>query len=143
MALSEKVSYLKGLAEGLKISEESNEGKLLMEIIKALELFADEFNEQQGQLDELDDYVSELDEDLEALEDSYYEDEDEDEDECCCDGEGCDCSSKDFDDNFEEIVCPKCHEVIRFEGDIEEEDELRCPVCDEILINNEEVTPEE
>ena len=33
MTLSEKVAYLKGLAEGMKIGTESSEGKLLTEII--------------------------------------------------------------------------------------------------------------
>ena len=32
--LTEKVAYLKGLCEGMKIDTDSNEGKLLTEIIK-------------------------------------------------------------------------------------------------------------
>ena len=39
--LYQRVSYLKGLAEGLGIDEESKEGKLLLHIIDALEDFAD------------------------------------------------------------------------------------------------------
>ena len=36
MGISEKVAYLKGLAEGLKLDAESNEGKLFTAIIVAL-----------------------------------------------------------------------------------------------------------
>ena len=37
MGISEKVAYLKGLAEGLKLDAESNEGKLFAAIIDVLE----------------------------------------------------------------------------------------------------------
>ena len=35
--LNERVAYLKGLAEGMKIDENNNEGKLLKNIIEVLE----------------------------------------------------------------------------------------------------------
>lgn len=141
MSLTDKVSYLKGLAEGLKVSDATNEGKLLLEIIKTLDAFAEEINEQQNQIEELDDYLAEVDGDLEMLEEMVY-DEDDDCD-CDCDDDDCDCGCHQFDDDFEEIVCPKCHEIIHFEGDIDEEDSLCCPVCGEVLLNNDEETDEE
>ena len=52
-ALSDKVSYLKGLAEGMKIDSGANEGKLLMEIIEALNLVSEKVEDvykRQGQL---------------------------------------------------------------------------------------------
>ena len=39
--LYEEVAYLKGLAEGLNISKETNEGKIIHKIIDVLESFAD------------------------------------------------------------------------------------------------------
>ena len=39
--LYEEVAYLKGLAEGLEISTESKEGKIIHKIVEALEVFAD------------------------------------------------------------------------------------------------------
>jgi hypothetical protein len=46
-------------------------------------------------------------------------------DECdCCDG--CDCE----DDEYYEIECPSCGEIIYFDDDIDPED-LTCPACHE------------
>ena len=47
MGISEKVAYLKGLAEGLKLDTESNEGKLFAAIIDVLEDMADEIADMQ------------------------------------------------------------------------------------------------
>ena len=41
MTLGERAAYLKGLAEGLKISKETDEGRLLSEVINMLEDIAD------------------------------------------------------------------------------------------------------
>jgi DNA-directed RNA polymerase subunit delta len=43
--LYERVSYLRGLADGLQISEDTKEGKLLIQIVDVLEDFADAVNE--------------------------------------------------------------------------------------------------
>ena len=37
MTVSEKVAYLKGLAEGLGIKDSTNEGKLMLAVIDVLE----------------------------------------------------------------------------------------------------------
>lgn len=42
--LSEKISYLRGLAEGMNLDTKKNEGKLLSEVIDALELAAKQLN---------------------------------------------------------------------------------------------------
>ena len=42
MEISEKVAYLKGLAEGLKLDEETKEGKLIAAIIDVLDAMAEE-----------------------------------------------------------------------------------------------------
>ncbi|WP_396133363.1 CD1247 N-terminal domain-containing protein, partial [Faecalibacillus intestinalis] len=51
--LYEEVAYLKGLAEGLEISEETKEGKIINKIVDVLESFADaivELEEEQIEL---------------------------------------------------------------------------------------------
>ena len=96
----QKVSYLKGLAEGMEIEEESKEGKLLLHIIDTLEDFADVMDEVAGNYEDLEEYVSYIDEDLSDVEDELYEFDDDEEDyfpyedfedldfECdCCDDE--------------------------------------------------------
>lgn len=92
--LMQKVSYLKGLADGLDIEDTSKEGKLLLHIVDTLEEFADVLEETiENQID-LEEYVDFIDEDLADVEEDIYgldEDYDEedyddlydDEDFCC------------------------------------------------------------
>ncbi|AFS78381.1 hypothetical protein Curi_c13710 [Gottschalkia acidurici 9a] len=77
--LYEKVSYLRGLAEGLDIEEDSNEGKLLLHIIDTLEDFADAIVDLGVAQEEISEYVEAIDEDLSDVEDEIYFDYD---DEC-------------------------------------------------------------
>lgn len=80
--LLEKVSYLKGLAEGMKISDASKEGKLIHHIIGVLGEFADEFemvydeiDDMGDQLDELEDYTQAIDEGLEEIEEEIFDED--------------------------------------------------------------------
>ena len=43
--LGKKVAYLKGLAEGLGVKDEDNQGKLILALIDTLEAFAEENEE--------------------------------------------------------------------------------------------------
>ena len=78
MIINEKVAYLKGLIEGANFDTNTTEGKLISEIVNALELIAFELGA----------YVDELDGDLAEAEAAIYGDEYEDD--CCCDDD-CDC----------------------------------------------------
>ena len=60
--LSEQAAYLRGLAEGMKIEDSSNEGKLLLKIIEVLD-------EISVTVDELDEEATETAERLEDIED--------------------------------------------------------------------------
>jgi hypothetical protein len=114
---------------------------------------AAEMDDMQAEICELKDYCEELDEDLgdveEVLLDIDDEDEDEDFDEDFdddgfdCDGNcaGCDldCGFDDDDDLFDEdadedeyfeVICPACGDVINFDSSIDPEN-LRCPNCGE------------
>ncbi|QQY80605.1 hypothetical protein EDD65_102270 [Keratinibaculum paraultunense] len=70
--LYQKVAYLKGLAEGMKINEESSEGKLLMQIIDTLEEFADAMVDVMEKFEDLEEYMFYIDEDLSDVEDEIY-----------------------------------------------------------------------
>ncbi len=107
--LGQKVSYLKGLAEGLGIDESSKEGKLLLHIVDALEDFADVLAETIENQVDLEEYVNFIDEDLADLEEDIYGEDDDlyDEDDFdfdefdfddCCGDEGCGCNCDDEDD---------------------------------------------
>jgi len=92
--LMQKVSYLKGLANGLGITESTNEGKLLLHIVDVLEEFTDVLDETIGNQMDLEEYVNFIDEDLADVEDEiygteedydefYFDEFDDCDDECC------------------------------------------------------------
>ena len=86
MTISEKVAYLKGLAEGLNIdTEKSKEGKLISVMIGILEdisLSIEDLEENALDLGEEIDVLSDDLADVEAVvfDEDFDEDEDEDED---------------------------------------------------------------
>ena len=90
--LGEKVSYLKGLAEGKKIDASSDEGKLIVQMIDVLVEVTRQIDELQEAHQELNDYVECIDDDLEELE-LQYEGEGDDDDE----------DGFDFDDDEHEV----------------------------------------
>lgn len=108
--LVQKVSYLKGLAEGLGIEENSKEGKLLLHIVDTLEDFADVLADTIEDQMDLEEYVNFIDEDLADIEDDIYGEEydeddfdfDFDDDDCCCDFEDFEEEDEDEDDEDEE-----------------------------------------
>ena len=142
MTLTERTAYIKGLAEGLALDESTKEGKLIRALIDLTAEMAETIAEQEEDIETLADYIEEIDEDLGDVEEYLY-DEDEDEyDECdgdcaCCDA---DCELAD-DEDFFEVECPSCGEVICFDGSIDPE-ELACPACGEkfeCLISEEDL----
>lgn len=113
--ISERVAYLRGLAEGLKITETTPEGKLILKIIDVLEDIADAINEIDESQAELDDYVENIDEDLSAVEEQLYGIEDEEAD-------------------FMEIDCPKCGEKVYYDKESLEKGDLICPQCGDQIV---------
>lgn len=108
--LKEKVAYLRGMSNGLKLSDEKDQGKMINAIIDTLNDFADEFDRLEAMHMSMQEQVNVIDEDLGNLEDEIYENE--------------------YDDDFIEVVCPHCDKDITFvEGEIENEEEVECPFC--------------
>ena len=126
MNISEKVAYIKGLAEGLNCDD-----KVVNAILDVLGDIANAIGGLKEDAEYLESYIEEIDEDLGALEEDYYE-IDEDECDCCdCDDDDdCDCCCDDDCDDCEymEAMCPHCGENICFDSEIEPED-LICPAC--------------
>ena len=120
MGISEKVAYLKGLAEGLALDTDSKEGKLIAAIIDVLDNMADEIADMQDEMVDLEDGLDAVSDDLSEVEESLYElddedDEDEDEDE-------------DEEDCFM-TTCPECEEEVYFDETVLEDGEVVCPNC--------------
>lgn len=123
MSITEKVAYLKGLADGLDLGKESTkESKLLTVIIDVLE----EIGYAIEDLEESDEMLSEgldaVSEDLEDVEDLLFDEEDEDECDCGC---ACDCGH----DHFFEMNCPNCQEDLVIDESVLEAGEITCPNC--------------
>lgn len=127
--LKEKVSYLKGLADGMQINDTTNEGKLLKAIIDVLDdvaLAVDDIEEVQ---EELSEQVDEMDEDLAEVESLIYDedyDEDDEDDECDCD----ECNDDDEDEEIiAEFDCPHCGESVNLADAFMKMDSVLCPHC--------------
>ena len=134
--LSDRVSYIKGLAEGLKLDTEKNEGKLIEKILELLGDITKELEEVKEDQDDLNAYVEAIDNDLGDLEDVVLGDEDG-KDEDFMDGE----DEDDEDDNLVEYTCPHCGEEMTFEVDSFDFDEdYLCPNCHQPLFPE---TPDE
>ena len=125
--MAEKVAYLKGLAEGLGVSGESREDKLMLAVIDALEAFAQQSEETGEKLDELEQYVGEIDSDVSDLEEVLFSEDDDDElDEDDEDDE----EDGGEDDGLIEYECPHCGTVIFFDEEaFDMEEEHLCPNC--------------
>ena len=128
MTLAEKIAYIKGLADGMKLDDSKDEVKLIKELIAVLEDVAYDIEEQDEVIGELQEQVDEIDEDLGELEEYVFEDFDDDCD--CCDDD-CDCGCCD-DDSFE-VECPSCGEIICIDESILDEGAIECPACHENL----------
>ena len=130
MTITEKVAYLKGLAEGLKINDDKPEGKLLMAMIDVLDDMALTVDDLDNEIAEMVEIIDEIDQDLGDLEGDFYGD-DEDED-FCDDCEGCE-GCCDEDEELYEVECPTCGDIICINEEMLEEGEMDCPNCGELL----------
>ena len=151
MTISEKSAYLKGLMDGLKLSTETDEGKMIAAIVDLLGdltrkvtdiedttiAISDELDEIEEDLDAIEDFIMEFEEEDDEDEDDDYEDDFDDEEY----EEGFDFGDEDttiyevkcicgnviaFDEETLEagsIICDKCGETLEFSFDDEDEDE--------------------
>ena len=134
MEITEKVAYLKGLAEGLSLDTETKEGKSLLAMIDVLDDIALEIEDLKDAQDELADGLDAVSDDLEDVEDVVFGEDDYDEDEEDEDEESEDCYA---------TTCPNCEEVIYFDESILEDGEVICPNCGEKLEFELEEEPED
>ena len=116
MNINEKVSFVRGLAEGLELDENKKETKLMAAIIDVLDEMALSISDLEEGYDDICDQLDAVDEDLGSLEQEFYED--------------CDCKDDDF---FYEVTCPTCGETICLSEDMLMDGEIVCPNCKENL----------
>ncbi len=136
MTLCEKSAYLRGLADGMELDLSKPENKLLSEVVDLLLAFAEENDELRLELEELQGQVDEIDEDLSMVEDEIYGDCDcdccdDDDCDCCCDDDDCDCGCCDGD--LYEVTCPTCGDTVYVDESMLDDGECECPGCGELL----------
>ena len=123
MTLSEKSAYLKGLMEGMKLDTETNEGKLISEIISMLQDVAENVSDLEEVVDCISDELDCIEEDLDNIDDYLLDDEDDD-----------DQNEYDFgSETLYEVKCPTCGEVITIDEEMLDEGSTKCPNCGEEL----------
>jgi endogenous inhibitor of DNA gyrase (YacG/DUF329 family) len=126
--LKERIAFLQGLAEGLELKQETGEGRILGEILAILSEMADELEQLSDEHQDLEEYLSAVDESLGELEDDYYNNGEYPEDE-----EG---------EEYIEVDCPECGEKVYFEEEALDEEgttvEITCPNCGTIVFSTEE-----
>ena len=140
MTISEKSAYLKGLMDGLKLNTEADEGKMIAAIVDMLGDLARKVTDIEETTIAISDELDEIEEDLDAIED-FIMDEDDDEDwEDEEEDEEWD-EDEDYEEGFDfgdedstiyEVVCA-CGTVINFDEETLEKGSIICENCGETL----------
>ena len=115
MTISEKVAYLKGLAEGLDLdTTKSKEGKLISVMIGILEELAMSVEDLEENALNLGEEIDVLSDDLADVEEVVFDEDEE---------------SEDYDDDWFEVECPTCGADILVDDEALAEGEVECPSC--------------
>ncbi len=117
--LSEKISFLQGLSEGMNVKDNGPQGKLIVEMLNAMSDIVDYMDELRGQFEDFAIYVESIDNDLLDLEEEMYGEE---------------------LDDYVEVICKNCGEDVYFEAScLDDEDviEVICPKCNEVVYVND------
>lgn len=113
MRVKQQIAYLQGMAQGMRIPETSQEGRVIAGLIDVLYLVADDIERLHNTYDSLEGYVEAVDADLAILEADYYEEV--------------------LDEEIS-LTCPRCGEDIELLADeLDEELDLVCPNCNQII----------
>ena len=138
MTISEKSAYLKGLMDGLSLNTESDEGKMIAAMVDLLGDMAKRITDIEETTIAISDELDEIEEDLDAIED-FILDEDEDFEEEDFEDEWDE--DEDFEEGFDfgdeettiyEVECA-CGEIIDFDEEVLEQGSMICPNCGETL----------
>ena len=119
--LTDRISFLQGLAAGMKLNPDKDSHRLILGILEVLGEVGESFEALAESHGELSDYVESIDEDLADLEADLYDDENED------------VAKKETDDEFEGMIeyeCPHCGAKIEIDPDeVDFDEDALCPQC--------------
>ncbi len=141
MNLSEKSAYLKGLMDGMKLSTETDEGKMIAAIVDLVGDMARKVTDIEETTIAISDELDEIEEDLDAIEDFIMAEDDDDEEWEFEDEEDDWDEDEDYEEGFDfgdedstiyEVECA-CGEIINFDEETLEKGSIICPNCGETL----------
>ena len=145
MTISEKAAYLKGLMDGLELDTEKAEGKMIAAMVELMGDMAKRLADVEETTIAISDELDEIEEDLDAIEDYILDEEDEDEDDDYDYDDDLfdddDFEDEDFEEGFDfgdedttiyEVECA-CGEIIDFDEETLEKGSMTCPNCGETL----------
>jgi len=119
--LTDRISYLQGLAEGMKLNPDKDSHRLILGILDVLGEVGESFEALAESHGELSDYVESIDEDLADLEANFYDDENEN------------LAKEENGDGFEDMIeyeCPHCGAKIEIDPDeVDFDEDALCPQC--------------
>ena len=122
MTISEKVAYIQGLFDGLKLdTEKSGEARILSEVLDVLKEVGQQLDGMDAAMDQFDEELDALEDAVSDLEEAVFDDEDEQDEDL-----------GDFDDDdedFFEIPCPTCGEDLVVDDEALAAGVVDCPVC--------------
>lgn len=114
MTISEKVAYLKGLAEGLDLdTAKSKEAKLISVMIGILEEVGLSIEDLEENADSLGEEIDAISDDLADVEEVVFGEDEED------------------DEDFFAVECPSCGADIDIDQDVLAAGVVECPGCGE------------
>jgi len=117
VTISEKVAYLKGLAEGLDLdTAKSKEAKLISVMIGILEEVGLSIEDMEENVTSLGEEIDAVSDDLADVEKTVFGEDDEDDD---------------ADEDFFEVECPSCGADIEIDQDVLDAGVVECPGCGE------------
>lgn len=142
MTLSEKSAYLKGLMDGLDLNKDTAEGKMISGIVDLLQEMTTSISDLEENAIAVSDELDEIEEDLDAIEE-FLMDEDDDEDDDFDDDYDdddeygfADDDGEDFEYDDEvvyDVTCPTCGEKLQLDEETILGDPIHCPKCNELL----------
>ena len=138
--LTDRISFLKGMAAGMKLNMDKDSNKLMLEMLTVMGEMAEEMAAMTEAHNNLNEYVESIDDDLADLEETLFGEEDGESDEEMAEGDE---DEDDLgDDDLIVYACPHCgHEIEFSASDVDFDEDFLCPACDKPIfpeLNDEE-----
>ena len=138
--LTDRISFLKGMAAGMKLNMDKDSNKLMLEMLTVMGEMAEEMAAMTEAHNDLNEYVESIDDDLADLEETLFGEEDGEIDEEMAEGD--DEEADMDDDDLIVYACPHCgHEIEFHASDVDFDEDYLCPECQKPIfpeLNDEE-----